>query len=313
MTRFDEILEAAKRHPPRRVAAAAAHDITVLSALKEAEGDGFATDPVLVGRADEILQLADSIGYELAPGSVVDERNDARAAVEAADLVRQGRADVLMKGLVHTDDFLRGVLDKDRGLRAGVVMSHVFVLELPYEDRLLLVSDAAMNIAPDITQKAQIILNACYLANVLGIEAPRVAVLGAVEVVNPKMPATMDASALAKMGDRGQFTCGIIDGPFGLDNAIDVFAAQHKKITGPVAGRADVLIVPDIEAGNILAKAHVFIARGRIAGVVVGAAAPVVLTSRADSAEAKKFSIALAILLANIKRSRALKLGRVHY
>lgn len=313
MTRFEHVLEAVVQYPPKRIAVAAAHDETVLAAVKEACDRGMGEPPLLVGRKEEILRLAQQVGLDLSEAEVIDESEEAVAAHTAARLVAQGRAEVLMKGLLHTDDFLRGVLDKDHGLRAGVVMSHVFVLELVHEERLLLITDAAMNIAPDVVQKAEIILNAIYLANLLGMDEPKVATLAAVEVVNPKMPATLDAGALAKMADRHQFSHGLIDGPFGMDNAVSVIAAQHKKIAGPVAGRADILLVPDIEAGNIMVKTFVYLGGGRIAGVLMGASAPVVLTSRADSAESKLHSIALAVLMADLRRNRRLKLGKVHY
>jgi phosphate butyryltransferase len=311
-TRLDSLIEAAAAHPTRRVAVAAAHDRTVLEALKEARARRMA-EPVLFGRAGEIERLAAEIGLLIPPDALFDEPDDAVAAVRAAEYVRDGRADLLMKGHVHTDDFLRGVLDRERGLRTGLLMSHVFVMELIHEERLLLVTDAAMNIAPTLEQKAEIALNAIYLAELLGIHAPRVAALGAVELVNPAMPATVDAAALATMARRGQFPRGIVDGPFGLDNAVSEAAARQKRISGDVAGRADILVVPEIESGNILAKSFVFLAGGRVAGVVAGAAAPVVLTSRADSADAKLNSIALAVLMANLKRDQRLKIGRVHY
>jgi phosphate butyryltransferase len=312
LTRLDSLIDAAAAHPTRRVAVAAAHDRTVLEALKAARARRMA-EPVLFGRAAEIERIAAEIDLPVPPEALFDEPDDAVAAVRAAGCVRDGCADLLMKGLVHTDDFLRGVLDRERGLRAGLLMSHVFVMELIHEERLLLVTDAVMNIAPTLEQKAEIALNAIYVAELLGIDAPRVAVLGAVELVNPAMPATLEAAALATMSRRGQFPRGIIDGPFGLDNAVSEAAARQKRISGEVAGRADILVVPEIESGNILAKSFVFLAGGRVAGVVVGAAAPVVLTSRADSADAKLNSIALAVLMANLKRDQRLKIGRVHY
>jgi phosphate butyryltransferase len=312
ITRLDQIMDAIVGRPRGRLAVAAAEDETVLQAVKEARDRDIAT-PVLFGRAREIERIAGEVGLSREGLSIHDVAEPATAAVAAADAVRRGEADVLMKGRVHTDDFLRGVLDRERGLRTGSLMSHVFVLELAHEERLLLVTDAAMNIAPTLEQKAAIALNAIYLARVLGMEPPRVAVVTAVELVNPAMPATVEAAALATMSRRGQFTTGIIDGPFGLDNAVSPEAARIKGLGGEVAGRADILLVPDIESGNILAKSFSFLARGGVAGVLVGAAAPVVLTSRADSAAAKLSSIALAVLMAGMRRDERLKIGKVHF
>ena len=245
--------------------------------------------------------------------SIIDEGSDLAAAATAAEFVSSGKADILMKGQIHTDDFLRAVLDKEIGLRSGHVMSHVFILETTHLDRLTLVTDGAMNIAPDLVQKADIILNAVYLAQLLGNESPKVGVLAATEVVNPQMQATVDAAVLSKMSERRQFPCCRVDGPFALDNAVSEVAAEIKRISGEVAGKCDILLVPNIEAGNMLAKSFVYLAQGRVAGVLVGAAAPVVLTSRADSAEAKLYSIATAMLMADLRRTSRLKIGKVHF
>ncbi len=309
---FDEVLEAAKKRPPQRVAVAAAHDLSLLEAVKEAMQQGLAR-PILVGDAERIRGLGASIGLHVQQMNIVDVPDEIRAAREAARMAREGEADVVMKGHIHSDDFLRAILDREIGLRTGVIMSHIFIFEMPDRDRLLFVTDCAMNIAPDLTQKAQIILNAVYLARLFGYERPKVGVVAAVELVNPAMPATLEAAALAKMSERGQFPDCIIDGPFGFDNVISLAAARIKGIESPVAGRADIVLVPDIEAGNILAKAFAHLVRGRLAGVVVGASAPVVLTSRADSAESKFFSIACAALMAELSRTEKVKVGKVHY
>ena len=314
MKRFEEVLEAVRDYPLRTVAVAAAHDASVIRAVKEATDAGIA-EAVLVGRRDEILRLAGKEGLALEERAVVDEPDEVRAAKRAVAMVRDGQADIPMKGHLHTDDFLRAVLDRETGLRLpGVVMSHVFVVEVPAMDRFLFVTDGAMNIAPDLERKADILLNAVHLANAFGVPEPRVACLAAVELLNPAMPATVEATCLAKMGDRGQFSprC-VVDGPFALDNAISERAAEHKGIGGPVAGKADILLVPDIEAGNVLAKALVYFAGCRLAGTVVGARAPVVLTSRADTAESKMLSIAAAVYLCNVERRLRLKIGKVHY
>jgi phosphate butyryltransferase len=221
---------------------------------------------------------------------------------------------MLMKGHVHTDDFLRAVVHHESGLRClDVRMSHVFILEAKTVGRLLFVTDGAMNIAPDLEQKAQIALNAVYLARCFGIEKPKVGVVAAVELVNPNMPATLDAAAFAAMDRRGQVPYCIVDGPFGLDNAVSVEAARVKGITGPVAGQCDILLMPDIEAGNIMVKTFSFLGGGRTAGVVVGATVPIVLTSRADMPDARLFSLATAALMANMARDACLKIGKVHY
>lgn len=313
MKRFEEVLEAIREYPVKRVAVACPDDVTVLQAAVDARKQQIATC-TLVGDRARILDIAREEGLEIEESAVMDEPDDVAAARRAVSLVSGGQADIVMKGMIHTDDFLRAVLDKETGLRAGTLMSHVFVLEAEESDRFLLVTDGAMNISPTFEQKAGIIMNAIHLAAILGIHEPRVACLAAVEVVNPAMPATLEAACLAAMAKRRQYSpSAIVDGPLALDNAISELAAKRKRIGGPVAGRADILVVPDIESGNMLAKAFTFMHNGRAAGVVVGARAPVVLTSRADSAESKLMSIALAILIANVERHVKLKVGKVHY
>jgi phosphate butyryltransferase len=295
------------------VAVAVAQDRAVIGAIAEARKRGIA-ESVLVG--DELLihDTAREAGVSLDGFEIVHEPDPIKAVAAAVQTVSSGKADVLMKGYIHTDDFLRGVLNREYGLRTGSIMSHVFVAEMRAWNRLLFISDGAMNIAPDLEQKAAILLNAVYLARLYGTPEPKVAVLAAVELVNPAMSATLEAAALGAMARRGQyFPSCIVDGPFGLDNAISVLAAQHKKIAGPVAGQADILIVPDIEAGNILAKSLVYFGGHRLIGLLVGAKAPVVLTSRADSMELKLLSIAGAVLVVNMERRLKLKVGKVHY
>jgi phosphate butyryltransferase len=291
---------------------AAAQDPTVLEAVTKAKELDIA-DYILVGDKKEIIKIAEINGLELDKNKIYNEPKDLNAIKKAVKLVSENRADILMKGMVHTDDFLRGVLDKKAGLRSGKLMSHVNVLESSALNRMLFVTDGAMNIAPDIDAKCSIILNAIYLANIFCINDPKVAVTTAVELANPKMPSTLDAAVLAKMSQRGQFSGKIIDGPFALDNAINPWAAEHKGIKGPVAGQADIIVVPSIEAGSMLAKAHVYLTNGSLAGVLVGARAPVVLTSRADTAQSKLNSIATAILMADMHRALTTKFGKVHY
>ena len=313
MKNFDELLAVVEKHPLRKVAVAVAQDSAALKAVAEARERNIA-ESILVGDERQIRQIAEAQGVSLDGMEIVHRAEPLDAVAKAVETVSSGQADVLMKGFVHTDDFLRGVLHKEYGLRTGSIMSHVFVAEILEWNRLLFISDSAMNIAPDLEQKSAILLNAVYLARLFGIDEPKVAVLAAVELVNPAMPATMDAAALGAMANRRQYvpSC-IVDGPFALDNAISIRAAEHKKITGPVAGQADILIVPDIEAGNIFAKSLVYFGDRRLVGLLIGAKAPVVLTSRADTAEIKLLSIAGAVLMVNQVRALKLKVGKVHY
>ena len=313
ITSLDGLLEAIRKFPLRRVAVACAEDEAVLSAVAEAKAQHIA-EYVLVGDREAVLAAAAAAGVDIDPACVVHEPDPLKAAAQAVRMARDGSADMVMKGYIHTDDFLRAVLDKEHGLRTGSIMSHVFALEATRLGRLLFVSDGAMNIAPDLATKANIILNAVHVARMFGIAEPRVAVLAAVEMVNPAMPATVDAATLAKMSERGQFSVPCrVDGPFALDNALSLVAARHKKLSGPVAGEADILIAPDIEAGNILAKSFVYLAGGDVAGVLVGALRLVVLTSRADNARSKLFSIAAAAMMTNHEREVRLKVGKVHF
>lgn len=313
MKSFDDVLAAVQAQPVRRIAVAAAEDVYVIQAVAEARKQSIA-EAVLVGDEARIRQIAEEAGVALTNTEIVHESEPLQAAAEAVKLVASGQADILMKGYIHTDDFLRAVLNKEVGLRTGSIMSHVFITEIRERDRLIFISDAAMNIAPDLEQKSAILLNAVYLARLFGIAEPKVAVLAAIELVNPAMPATMDAAALGTMAERNQYVPGaIVDGPFALDNAVCPQAAAHKRIGGPVAGQADILIVPDIEAGNILVKSLVYFGGRRIIGLLIGAKAPIVLTSRADTMEAKLLSMAGAVLMVNRERSTRLKVGKVHF
>ncbi|MFV9568327.1 phosphate butyryltransferase [Thermoanaerobacter mathranii] len=298
MRTFEEMYNYVKDLPPKTIAVAQAADEDVLEAIKEAHEKGI-VKAILVGDKEKIERTASSILLDLKDHEIIDTKNNLEACREAVKLVSEGKADILMKGLVQTAEILRVVLDKEIGLRTGRTLSHVAVFESPY-NRLILLTDAAMNIAPDLKVKIDIILNAVDVARQIGIDAPRVAVLGAVETVNPDMQATLDAAILSKMSERGQIKGAIIDGPLALDNALSVEAARHKGIISPVAGNADILLVPDIEAGNMLYKAITYIAQRRIAGIIMGAKSPIVLTSRADSSEAKFNSIMLASLASNV-------------
>jgi phosphate butyryltransferase len=286
VTSIREIHALARQDTPRTIAVACPHDDDVLRSLERASAGGLAR-ALLIGRRALIESLCEKLGLSAF-------RPDADAVELAVRKVRSGEAQMLMKGLVSTGTFLRGVLNKEFGLRQRPLLSHVALYETKDPGRLVLFSDVAMNIAPDLSHKAQILENAVDLAHRLGIERPKVAVIAAVETVNPEMPATIDAAALAKMADRGQIKGCVVDGPLALDNALSVEAARHKGIISPVAGAADVLLLPDIEAGNILYKALGLARVFPLAAIVVGASAPVVLTSRADSDETKFNSIALA-------------------
>lgn len=313
MKNFDSLLKLVADHPPCRLAVAVAEDPTVLEAVKHAEERGL-IQPVLFGDREAIVEAAEQAGYAVHESAIVHEPEAVRAALGAVALASSEGADMVMKGYIHTDDFLRAILDRDKGLRTGSIMSHVFIVESRQLDRLVFIADGAMNIAPDLVQKAGILLNTVHLANAFGVMRPKVAALAAVELVNPNMPATLDAAALAQMSRRRQLSVDcIVDGPFALDNAVSEIAAKHKKISGPVAGWADILLVPNIEAGNMLAKALVYLGGCRLAGLLMGARVPVVLTSRADTAEAKLLSIASAVFTVNLQRSLWLKVGKVHF
>ncbi|MHB9146073.1 MAG: phosphate butyryltransferase [Symbiobacteriia bacterium] len=298
MRDFASMVRAAQAVGPRTLAVAAAADADVLEAVKEAQQQGLCSSVLIGGEAD-IRRIAGEIHMDLTPHRVVNEPNPLAAARKAVELVRQGEAQLLMKGFLQTSDLLRAVLDKESGLRTGRALSHVMVIENPGYDRLFILTDVAFNVAPDLPRKVELINNAVGVCKRLGIENPKTAVLAAVETVNADMPATVEAALLAKMADRGQIKGTVVDGPLALDNAISEEAAHHKGITSPVAGQADILLVPDIEAGNMLYKGMVYFGQARAAGVVVGASAPVVLLSRADRPESKLLSIALALLLTN--------------
>ncbi len=293
---FDDLLRAAQAAGPKVLAVAAAADADILEAVKLAEAQGLCRS-LLVGDEKAIRRIAGEIGLELKAHRIVHEPDPVAAAREAVSLVRQGEAQLLMKGFLQTSDLLRAVLDKEAGLRTGKSLSHVMVIETAGYDRLLFLTDVAFNVAPDLARKAELLRNVIEVCHRLGIEQPKAAVLAAVETVNADMPATIDAAMLAKMADRGQIKGALVDGPLALDNAISQEAARHKGIGGPVAGQADILLLPDIEAGNMLYKGMVYFAQSRAAGVVVGAKAPVILLSRADRPESKLLSIALGLQL----------------
>ncbi|NPV87950.1 phosphate butyryltransferase [Coprothermobacteraceae bacterium] len=302
MKTFKELLEAVRTGNPVKVAVAQANDMEVIETVKMATENGIATF-YLVGDQAAIEEKCKQVGVDMSKVEIVHEPELEKTAKVAVSLVSGGKAQVLMKGLIHTADYLRAVLDKEVGLRKEKgLLSHVGVFEVKAFERFIVLSDAAMIIAPTLEQKVAIIENAVLVARAIGIDMPKVAVLSAIETVNADMPSSLDAAILAKMNDRGQIKNCIVDGPLAFDNAVSVEAAQHKGIKSPVAGVADVLIVPDIEAGNILYKSFTYAAGAAMAGILVGAKAPVVLTSRADTAESKLYSIALAVQVANFQK-----------
>jgi len=291
---FDEVVARAKQRPSAKVAIAAAQDRDVLEAVQMAREIGMG-EFVLVGDEELIASMASQTGLRLSDLEVLHEPDPRIAALRAVELVSSGQAGILMKGLIPTADFLRAVLNKEVGLRTGRLLSHVAVFKSPRYDRLIYMTDGAMVVAPTLQDKVQIIQNAIGVAHKLENEMPKVACIAAVEVVNPDMPETVDAAALAKMSDRGQISGCIVDGPLGLDNAVCRESAEHKGVGGPVAGRADILLAPNIVAGNVIYKTLVYFGQVETAAVVTGARAPIVLTSRSDSPEARLNSLALAI------------------
>jgi phosphotransacetylase/acyl dehydratase len=262
-------------------------------------------EPVLVGPEDRIRAVAEAAEVDLSAYRIVHAEHSHAAAAQAVAMARGGEVEALMKGSLHTDEVMGAVVASATGLRTQRRVSHVFVMDVPAYPRLLLITDAAINIAPTVKEKVDIAQNAIDLAHVLGIDPPRVAILAAVETVNPTMQATVDAAMLCKMADRGQITGGILDGPLAFDNAVSEEAARTKKIDSPVAGRADILLLPDLEAGNMVAKQLQYLAGADAAGIVLGARVPIVLTSRADSVRTRLASVALMALVAQARRAEA--------
>ncbi|MCB6184387.1 bifunctional enoyl-CoA hydratase/phosphate acetyltransferase [Leeia sp. TBRC 13508] len=321
--RYRDLMEQAKKLPP--VITAVAHpcdDVSLTGALEAMEAGLI--QPILVGPVSKIRQVArehkldisrfktvdlafhqrsnDADSYEIPPFSIIPTEHSHQSAEIAVSLVKRGFAHSLMKGSLHSDELLSAVLDKTHGLRTARRLSHVFVMDVPTYHKQLLITDGAVNILPDLTTKADIVQNAIELAQALGISTPKVAILCAVETVNPTMPATLDAAALCKMAERGQIKGGILDGPLAFDNAISADAAAQKGIKSVVSGEADILVAPELEAGNILAKQLTWLSNAHSAGIVLGARVPIMLTSRSDSAVSRLASAAVAQLMANFLR-----------
>jgi phosphate acetyltransferase len=276
-------------------------DESSLSGAIDAAGKGLIV-PILVGPAATINEIARAKGIDLGGAQIVDVPTSRASAAKAVELIRLGQAELLMKGSLHSDEVLGAVIAKETGLRTGRRLSHAFIMDVPTYHKVLIITDAAINIAPTLEDKVDICQNAIDLARTFGVERPKVAILAAVETVNSKMPATLDAAALCKMADRGQITGGILDGPLAFDNAISSDAAKTKGIASEVAGDPNILLAPDLEAGNMMAKMLSFLANADSAGLVLGARVPVILTSRADSVRSRIASCAVAVLAAHARR-----------
>ncbi|MBU0488482.1 MAG: bifunctional enoyl-CoA hydratase/phosphate acetyltransferase [Bacteroidetes bacterium] len=296
ITKLESFIEIAKSKPRRRIVVAAAADEPVLEAISNAMHDGI-IEPILVGAKAEIEKIAAKIGFNLNGIEIIDVADPYEASVKAVSVVRAGKAEIIMKGLVSTGPLMKAVLDKEKGLRKGATLSHIAFFETPYYHKLIAVTDAALNVAPEFEEKVEIVKNAVDTYHKLGIKNPKVAVVCAAETVNPKMEATVHAAMLTMMNKRGQIKGCIIDGPLGLDNAVSEEAAHHKGIKSDVAGDADIIMCPEINAGNLLYKSMNFLGGAVTAAVIMGAKVPIVLTSRADSDKSKQMSITLAAAL----------------
>ena len=302
--KFHALVARAQTHPPVKVAIAHPCDqVSLESAVAAARLRLIA--PILVGPESRIREVASKHALDISNFEVVDAAYSNDSASKAVDLVREGRAEALMKGSLHTDELMGAVVAKEGGIRTARRISHCFIMDVPDHDDALIITDAAVNIAPTLAVKVDIVQNAIDLAHAMGVVEVRVAILSAMETVNPKVASTIEAAALCKMADRGQITGALLDGPLALDNAIDPKAAAIKRIVSPVAGRANVLVVPDLEAGNMLAKSLSFLAGADAAGIVMGARVPIILTSRADALLTRLASCAVALLVAAARRANA--------
>jgi len=301
--KYEQLLARCQGLEPIRTAVAHPCDASSLTAAVDAAAKRLII-PILVGPVSRIRESADKAQIDLGTIEIVDARHSHAAAAIAVQLVREGKAELLMKGSLHSDELLGAVVARETGLRTARRLSHAFIMDVPTYHKVLIVTDAAINIAPTLEEKVDICQNAIDLAHAMGVELPKVALLAAVETVTSKMPATLDAAALCKMADRGQITGGLLDGPLAFDNAISKEAARTKGINSEVSGDPDILLAPDLEAGNILAKLLSFLGNSDSAGLVLGAKVPIILTSRADNARAKIASCAIAMLGAHARRTR---------
>jgi phosphate acetyltransferase len=302
--KYQRLIDFCKALPPTPTAVVHPCDESSLKGAVDAAKLGLIA-PILVGPRERIEAVAKASGIDLAGLPIVDAPYSEASAAKAVELVREGKAQALMKGSLHTDELMGAVVRKETGLRTARRISHCFVMDVPTYPETLIISDAAVNIAPTMEEKVDIIQNAIDLGHAMRFPEVRVAILSAMETINPKVPSTVEAGALCKMADRGQITGAILDGPLALDNAISLESKKIKKIESPVAGRANVLIVPDLEAGNMLAKSLSFLAEADAAGIVLGAKVPIILTSRADSVMTRLASCGIAALVANARREAA--------
>jgi phosphate acetyltransferase len=303
--KYDRLIEVARKHPPMTVAVCHPCDAVSLESAVEAAKLGL-VKPILVGPPARVRAAAQKGGLDISTFELVESVHSHDSAAKAVELVRAGRSEALMKGSLHTDELMGAAVSRESGIRTAKRISHCFVMDVPSHPDALIISDAAVNIAPTLEDKVDIVQNAIDLAHALGALEVRVAILSAMETVNPKVASTVEAAALCKMADRGQITGGVLDGPLALDNAINPEAAAIKGIVSPVAGRANVLIVPDLEAGNMLAKSLSFLAGADAAGIVLGTRVPIILTSRADSLSTRLASCAVAMLVAAARRAEEL-------
>jgi phosphate acetyltransferase len=303
-SKYERLIARAKEVPPATTIVAHPCDETSLRGPVEAAKAGIIV-PILVGPAAKISAVAREHGIDIDRFEIVDAPHSEAAAAKAVALIHESKGELLMKGSLHTDELMREVTSSKTGLRTARRISHVFIIDVPTHSDTLFITDAAINIFPDLDTKRDIVQNAIDLFTQIGLGTPRVAILSAVETVTAKIPSTIEAAALCKMAERGQITGGVLDGPLAFDNAVDPEAAKIKGITSAVAGHAQILVVPDLEAGNMLAKNLTFLARADAAGIVLGARVPIVLTSRADSVRARMASCAVAVLYAHARRGTA--------
>ena len=308
-SKYDRLLARARKASPAITLVVHPCDESSLRGALETAEEGIIV-PILVGPADRIAAVAREHRLDISRFEIVDAAHSEAAAAKAVELVHEGKGELLMKGSLHTDELMRAVTSSGTGLRTARRISHVFIVDVPSHPEALFITDAAINIFPDLDAKRDIIQNAIDLFTMAGLGTPRVAILSAVETVTTKIPSTIEAAALCKMADRGQITGGLLDGPLAFDNAIDVEAAKIKGIKSQVAGRAQILVVPDLEAGNMLAKNLIFLTKADSAGLVLGARVPIILTSRADSVRSRMASCAAAVLYADARR-RALAIPAV--
>jgi len=303
-SKYEKLISLAKEVPPATIVVVHPCDESSLrGACEAAELD--IVKPILVGPVDKITAVAKQHGIDVARCELVDVPHSDEAAAKGVELIRQGKGELLMKGSLHTDELMRAVTNGTTGLRTARRITHVFIMDVPTHLDTLFITDAAINIFPDLDAKRDIVQNAVDLYRQIGLGTPRVGILSAVETVTPKIPSTIDAAALCKMADRGQITGGVLDGPLAFDNAISPQAAEIKGIKSPVAGRAQILVVPDLEAGNMLAKNLTFLSNADAAGIVLGARVPIILTSRADSVRSRMASCGVAVLCAHARRTHA--------